>query len=609
MSMSSSRSRSGCWTCKIRKKKCDDGRPICGPCSFRDITCHGYGERPQFMYDSAEQKIELEKIQKDVGESLKARRSFRVSKRTARGFMSMSAGSDMPVSQSLSAPAVAKGEQTQLSPKINSPMRPNEYLTGTTGFPIREPWPANYRSLQPLTSTHNNSTHIDELETKHHASVMFLSSLHLAADEQELSLVMNYLDNIFPLQFYFYQPSSSSIGSRGWLLALILRSKSVYFATLAFSILTQIIFRHNGETGANPQLSQQLDRFHTLAVTELQCQLEHLPEIFGAESLKTGIEILACTIQLLSIEVFRETKTFKGYKNDWEFHLDAAGTILSVIENGLSQSSDVSCPNVVADKAIPQLPSNSLHDLAALDFYMTTYVWSDIIRCACFGLKASSSHAFQYMTYLEECRIRLDRVMGCSNWAMCAVREISSLDAWKTGMQKCGTLDIPMLYRRGAIVEARLTNGLNSMKEQGIFRTTFEQDCDLITEIYAMSAQIYLAIVLWGNSPRTPAIRITTAACLTTIKALPHHLIIRIAFPFCVTGCMASDDEKNDFRMILHNVESGGFPLGVLWNSLDVMEQFWTMREEGPDQMPLPGEGGCPWTIAMERMGTKTLLI
>ncbi|KAH9211631.1 hypothetical protein DL95DRAFT_392316, partial [Leptodontidium sp. 2 PMI_412] len=80
---------------------------------------------------------------------------------------------------------------------------------------------------------------------------------------------MNYLDNIFPLQFYFYQPSAFDRG-RGWLLTLILRSKSAYYTTLAFSVLTQIIFQHNGETNAKPQLSKQLDEYHTLAVTELQ---------------------------------------------------------------------------------------------------------------------------------------------------------------------------------------------------------------------------------------------------------------------------------------------------------------------------------------------------
>lgn len=284
--------------------------------------------------------------------------------------------------------------------------------------------------------------------------------------------------------------------------------------------------------------------------------------------------------------------------------------MLSVIGNGLTQSSASPSLPVVGEEDLSQFPSSSLSDLAGLDFFITTYVWSDVLRCACFGLKPSSSHSIQYLSYLEEGRIRLDRVMGCRNWGMISVRQITDLEAWKINRQKRGSLDIPMLYRRGAAIELRLTNGLSNLKDQTVSRTYIDQDCDLTTEIFAMSSQIYLAIVPWGNSPHNPAIRISVASCLAAIKALPQHLIIRIALPFCVIGCMASEEEKDSFRSILYNVEFGGFPLGVLWNSLDIMEEFWDMRDGGKsDLKPFTGNSGCPWTIAMEQMGTKPLLI
>ncbi|KAL5327824.1 hypothetical protein ACEPPN_005530 [Leptodophora sp. 'Broadleaf-Isolate-01'] len=570
------------------------------------------------MYDPEEQKMELEKIQRAVSDSLKARRSFRVSKRTARGFKSQSIGSDVPRIQLDPAPGLAEAYQTQLSLETDPPRLVSKaYSRDPTKFPIHYPRPSSSTASARLTdqrslvSTSNQSSGtVDEEKGNTRKPFTYLPSLNPAANEQDFSLIMNYLDNIFPLQFYFYQPSAFDRG-RGWLLTLILRSKSAYYTTLAFSVLTQIIFQHNGETNAKPQLSKQLDEYHTLAVTELQRQLEYLPKVpGGAEHLRIGVEILSCTIQFLSIEVFRETKSFKGWKNDWEFHLDAAETMLSVIGNGLAQSSALSNLPVVSEDDLSQFPSSSLSDLAGLDFFMTTYVWSDILRCACFGLKPSSSHSFQYLNYLEEGRIRLDRVMGCRNWGMIAIREITDLEAWKIDMQKRGTLDIPVMYRKGTAIESRLTNGLSSLKEHSSAQTYIDQDCDLTTEIYAISAQIYLAIILWGNSPHTPAVRVTVASCLAAIKALPQHLIIRIAFPFCVAGCMASDEEKNDFRTVLYNVESGGFPLGMLWNCLDIMEEFWMMRDGGkPDSKPVTGNSGCPWTIAMEKMGTRALLI
>jgi hypothetical protein len=43
------RSKQGCWTCRLRKKKCNEGRPLCSICTSLSITCYGYGPRPDWM--------------------------------------------------------------------------------------------------------------------------------------------------------------------------------------------------------------------------------------------------------------------------------------------------------------------------------------------------------------------------------------------------------------------------------------------------------------------------------------------------------------------------------------------------------------------------------
>lgn len=45
---------------------------------------------------------------------------------------------------------------------------------------------------------------------------------------------MHFLDNVFPLQHPMYKPGPVE-GGRGWLLALLLRTKPLYHATLAVS--------------------------------------------------------------------------------------------------------------------------------------------------------------------------------------------------------------------------------------------------------------------------------------------------------------------------------------------------------------------------------------
>jgi len=44
-----SRSIYGCWTCRLRRKKCDENRPSCFKCASLQLDCDGYGPRPDWM--------------------------------------------------------------------------------------------------------------------------------------------------------------------------------------------------------------------------------------------------------------------------------------------------------------------------------------------------------------------------------------------------------------------------------------------------------------------------------------------------------------------------------------------------------------------------------
>ena len=43
------RSKQGCWTCRLRRKKCDEKHPFCSTCESLTITCYGYGSKPDWM--------------------------------------------------------------------------------------------------------------------------------------------------------------------------------------------------------------------------------------------------------------------------------------------------------------------------------------------------------------------------------------------------------------------------------------------------------------------------------------------------------------------------------------------------------------------------------
>ena len=72
------RSKGGCWTCKLRKKKCDEGRPSCATCLSLGIKCHAYGSKPACMDGGSAEKAQLEAWRQKVKEITNHRRKLRV---------------------------------------------------------------------------------------------------------------------------------------------------------------------------------------------------------------------------------------------------------------------------------------------------------------------------------------------------------------------------------------------------------------------------------------------------------------------------------------------------------------------------------------------------
>ncbi|BFZ63870.1 hypothetical protein YB2330_005007 [Saitoella coloradoensis] len=61
------RSKSGCWTCRVRKVKCDERRPTCGQCSRLQIHCEGYSSRFSFRDDTQRVMKRMASVTSTVG--------------------------------------------------------------------------------------------------------------------------------------------------------------------------------------------------------------------------------------------------------------------------------------------------------------------------------------------------------------------------------------------------------------------------------------------------------------------------------------------------------------------------------------------------------------
>ncbi|KAJ0161062.1 Transcriptional regulatory protein UME6, partial [Colletotrichum tanaceti] len=60
------RSSEGCWTCRLRRKKCDEARPVCDGCAQLEITCYYSDVKPDWMDGAERQKEMADNLKKQV---------------------------------------------------------------------------------------------------------------------------------------------------------------------------------------------------------------------------------------------------------------------------------------------------------------------------------------------------------------------------------------------------------------------------------------------------------------------------------------------------------------------------------------------------------------
>ncbi len=248
------------------------------------------------MHREEDQRAEIEKIQRAVNESLRARRAFRVAKK--QGCVVQQRPIVPTVERHHGAePDASESLRNQPRMMTNSSISPHSQGSIPILLPLPDPWPSTFNNPQQWKfgdeALKNDSTiTVNTLKLDSGASsrrespqngISYPFSFHPGAPPAEnandLETIMNYLDNIFPPQYYFYQPSAAERG-RGWLLSMLLRSKPLYYTALAFSSVQKIDAARNDDASESRYL-EELDYQHSLAMAGLAYQLEKLPLLRG----------------------------------------------------------------------------------------------------------------------------------------------------------------------------------------------------------------------------------------------------------------------------------------------------------------------------------------
>ncbi|KAF7556238.1 hypothetical protein G7046_g6351 [Stylonectria norvegica] len=568
-----------CWTCRLRRKRCNGNRPVCSSCATLQITCYNGPERPQWMNGGAEQKAMTEKIKEQIKTSAGFRREPRAT---------------------TSSPFVVSLQQdydTQPGGETFDTVTPDPPLDASQRHVAAEATVVVSQSREPAVCI---GSALDSTQKQVRNSN--LSDLSMS-DGWELDYAAIYFDFVFPFLFPFYHPPLVGTG-RGWLLTFIRQSDAVFHSILSLSSYFLTVGLEDVFPGE--------DRFckwtvweQTLQQAKLSFEMidKELREV-GQQATQPGLarmaRLMESIIQLLIFE------SFLSKSAEWDTHLRPAITLFRDILDKQSTPSGPHLFHALRAMSWPSRVPGSVQrllwntDQAAFRFFTAILIYIDIVASTSVGraplLKDCHAVTLSFVQGHDASgAIDLSSVIGCQNWVMLAIGDISTLYSRKKGMAVEGCLSVIELVDSAKPIFQTLTDGLaaSEVASSGLVRggrlnwlqssyySSESIDSDTprtITRIWAHAALLYLHVTVSGNQAANHEIRRNISYILCLLREIKSGAQLRsLAWPICVAGCLALATEEDHFRSLLLK-----FGDRQAWNTLSeagaIMEASWKSR-------------------------------
>lgn len=543
------RSFNGCWTCRLRRKKCDENNPVCETCATLHITCYYNQEKPEWMDGGVKQEEMAERLKQEVKQRAHSRRGERL--------VHISGDGDL-----LKA-------------------TPDKHKS------VRKPCPESL-TFRPQRGADCRLTRLDSRE-------------NIAFGRSDTYLLMFYLEYLRPFLFPFYRPSLLQ-GGTAWILEMMMDSPVVRQATLCQSSYFFSLARGttNLNVAWNTVLTQTRNAFGVLR--------QSLQVIDGSdirEHLHGAVRIMTSIVQIQRFEI-----AISSFNNCHAHHNAALALFQQLLD---SQGSDEPArPSSRFNAVISRLgtsswllPDNPVQmpsaEQAAFCFSSTLLIVDDII--------ASTMLQEQPKLYAYHCGllsnfdgaeviINLEATIGCQNWALLAISEIAVLDAWKQQCKRAGNLDVMELVRRATVIKDSLEAHLTRLNMDPVFirddsrglldvftadygqqSSSSGSQTSLVTRVWAHAALAYLFVIVSGWQPTNIDVcyHVGQIIELLTHQISPPALLRTMVWPFCVAGCLAKPAQEAHLRGMVEALQPPSV-FGTVHKALEIMENVWCNR-------------------------------
>ncbi|KAJ3796814.1 fungal-specific transcription factor domain-containing protein [Lentinula aff. detonsa] len=576
-------SKGGCWTCRLRRKKCDEQREgdSCRTCIRLTIECLGWGpKRPEWMRD----KQAVEAYKADIKAQL-----------TRAGLIR-----GQPRSSMLQAQAATAGPTRTRSTNTH-----RRLTSGDTG--------ASNSHFHQLPSASFSDPHLNDLDLNssyfQSPSTTTLPNLGLESNEYDVSAITNFPQhqqnggfefNVHPPpELNFPVVSSQNSIQENHVMYYFENVRSAHF-----------LFAVNTTTNVVYSLIVQEPQG---AVTNAVCALASLH--FTRKRVAEGLEAPDLNPDHSTAKYFYDESYFqlanaqqiRGHYNESDviaalhlvyFSQMSGGSMdwMPVLSIALDWLAQIGLP----EKEDPKSVLSTLSPAAQIAVKGT--MWMDIF--ASLSLMRPPKHLSLYQRLLSHSAWSIDTnlthsvspqmetLTGCPDDVMLAIAEISALAHWKSMERIKGTLNYRDLIHRGDDIEQRLRQRPETpifeedpplhpnLLQPSITDITFpnQEVRKLLASIFRATALLYLHTVLHDSNPGVSDISASVNGVVQLVhQLLPSNVDRVIVFPICLAACMTDDRMHRDF--LKGRIQAQDESIGNLMKTRLLMEAVWQKRD------------------------------
>ncbi|KAL6872508.1 fungal-specific transcription factor domain-containing protein [Trichoderma longibrachiatum] len=560
-----------CWTCRIRKKRCDRKQPACSACHSLDITCYAGNSRPSWADDA----LEREK----VADRIKAQVKVKSERRREKSYVKV-----MPLGRARKTEDASRAAQRQ-------PEKSNPDAQAPEKAPLVPICQGCAKNGVPPPIERDGV----QLDSSNPGLLGIIQDI-------DVDLEIAFLDYAFPFLFPFYRPSLYE-GGRGWLLATLRKSMPLFHTAMGFSTylftLAMTDLANEGHDTCRAIVEGKLTSHIGTAIKAMRKGIEELGTAQNPSSIFERAHLMEGVVQLLVFE------TNIAGSTDWAIHLDAAVSLFREIfklrterdgRTDLESVLDMMQGSAWSTVTLKHRIWNP--DQGAFLFHVAFLVFADIISAT---IRSSLPLLRDYHPLLlhgnpgaEDPRqhLSLEQFVGCQTWILVLISDIAALVEGK----KQGRVSRNDLLVEGNRIAEILQDGIAKLRDQlgkpvPITNPLFQaysnpeappqaQDITSYSLIWAHATVLYLFVTTSGWQDKHGIVQENVSSALQLLDEVSSPAVLRsLAWPFCVIGCLASSDQEGTFWKIASRM--GPFSaFGTLFEALRIMERVWSTRGE-----------------------------